>query len=158
MDKEFGMKYKSVITDFEGVMTRRGIFITGCDRVELTNKEGKTEWFDLPLIEFIDNGIYEKVSKNSGCNKYSDVDEALYNLNDKAKDKVTDYSGIIIGVSCSLSGDISYGLTPKYDSSVKDNNAQWFDEGRIEVIKENETKINTDKKRVGGAVPNLSIR
>ena len=158
MKLELGNKVKDLITDFEGIIISRGSFITGCDRIEVKNKEGKIEWFDLPTVEFIDDGISKKLLDN-GCNNYDSLEESLYDFGVRAKDKVTGYDGTIVGKCISLTGDITYGLSPKHDIKSKDNDAKWFDESRVEIKKhEDKVKIENKSSRTGGAVPNLKIR
>jgi hypothetical protein len=89
---------------------------------------------------------------------YEDINEALYDFGVLAKDTITGYEGKIIGKSISISGDISYGLSPKFAKESKNNDATWFDEGRLEIIDTKKDEIKTNEKRTGGAVPNLKIR
>lgn len=157
MKIELGNKVKDLITDFEGIVTQRGTFITGCDRIEVKNKEGRVEWFDIPTIELIDEGVSKQLMEN-GCNAFDNLDEALYNFGIKAIDKVTEYEGVIIGKCIALTGDITYALSPKHNQSARDNSATWFDESRIEVIKEEKINVKNSSKRTGGAVPSLNVR
>ena len=156
---EFGYRCQDIITGFEGVVTTRGTFITGCDRVELTKgvqKEDK-QWFDVPTLEVVDKSTYEKLQKID-CNKYDDISEAKYDFGTHAKDRLTGYEGVIVGKSISINGDISYGLSPQYDKISRDNNASWFDESRIDVIEYKKEIVENSPKRTGGAVPSLKIR
>jgi hypothetical protein len=155
---QFGYKCKDIVTGFEGILKTRGIFITGCDRIELINKDSEGKWFDVPTTKVLDNGIFEELQETNQCNMYDDIDEALFDFGVLAKDKITDFQGTIIAKSISISGDISYGLTPKFDKNSKENDAMWFDEGRLEVIDTKKEEINTNSKRTGGAVPSLRIR
>jgi hypothetical protein len=157
---EFGFKCKDIVTGFEGILKTRGIFITGCDRVELVsgNKDEDKQWFDVPILKVIDEGVYEELLETGQCNMYEDINEALYDFGVLAKDTITGYEGKIIGKSISISGDISYGLSPKFAKESKNNDATWFDEGRLEIIDTKKDEIKTNEKRTGGAVPNLKIR
>jgi hypothetical protein len=57
----------------------------------------------------------------------------MITLGKKARDKVTGFTGIIIGRIEYLFGCNQYGLAPEVvNGEIKDTN--WFDEGRIEVI------------------------
>lgn len=156
---EFGYKCKDIVTGFEGILKTRGVFITGCDRVELINgnKEENKLWIDVPVIKIVGQGIYEEL-KDTENNKYDDIEEALYDFGILVKDKITGFEGTIIGKSISISGDISYGITPKFEKNSKNNDAIWYDEGRIEVIENKKEEINNNTKRTGGAVPSLKIR
>lgn len=51
----------------------------------------------------------------------------------KGKDKVTNFEGIITGRCTYLYGCDQYCLTPEVDKEGKRVEAQWFDEGRIEI-------------------------
>ena len=155
---EFGYKCKDIVTGFEGILKTRGMFITGCDRVEIVDGSGEAKWFDVPTVKILDDGIFEELQENGRCNDYNDISEALYDFGVLAKDKITDFTGRVVGKAIGVSGDISYGLSPKFDKNSKENESVWFDEGRIEVIDEKKEEINTNTKRTGGAVPNIKYR
>jgi hypothetical protein len=106
----------------------------------------------------LDEGVSKDLQETNQCNKYDDIDEALYEFGILAKDIITGYEGKIIAKSISISGDISYGLSPKFAKENRNNDATWFDEGRIEVIDTKKDEIKTNEKRTGGAVPNLKCR
>ena len=57
----------------------------------------------------------------------------MIQLGQKAKDKVTGFEGIIIGRCQYLTGCDQYGLVPPARDG-KIESAQWFDEGRIEIV------------------------
>jgi hypothetical protein len=156
---EFGYKCKDIVTGFEGILKTRGIFITGCDRVEII-KDGESEgkWFDVPTLKILDEGVSKDLQETGQCNKYDDINEALYEFGVLARDTITGYEGKIITKAIGISGDISYGLSPKFAKESKNNDATWFDEGRIEIVDINKDDIKTNEKRTGGAVPNLKCR
>lgn len=59
---ELGLKAKDKITGFEGVITGRAQYLTGCDQYVLVPgiKDGqlqKSEWFDEGRLEVIGEGI-----------------------------------------------------------------------------------------------------
>lgn len=60
--------------------------------------------------------------------------EFKHELGKEARDKVTNFKGIIIGRIDYLFGCAQYGLTPKVGEDGKTHDTQWFDEGRIEII------------------------
>jgi len=156
---EFGYKCKDIITGFEGILKTRASFITACDRVELVNNnEIEGRWFDAPTIKILDEGIYKDLQEIKQCNLYNDIEEALYEFGVLAKDVITDYEGKIITKSIGISGDISYGLSPKYAKESNNNDGVMFDEGRIKVIDDKKDEIKTSEKRTGGVVPNFKFR
>ena len=158
MDKlEFGYKCKDIITGMTGILNARARFITGCDRIKLIKEDGKTDWFDVPMIKIIDKGVFEEI-KETKHNMYDDLDNALYDFGTLAKDKITEFEGRIIVISIGISGDINYGLSPKFHRDNKDNDAVSFDEGRLEVIDTMNKKINTNSERTGGVSPVLKYR
>lgn len=59
MKIEFGDKARDIITGFQGIVTGKSSYITGCDRYCLNpgiDKDGKTQeslWFDENSIEVI---------------------------------------------------------------------------------------------------------
>lgn len=155
---EFGYNCKDIVTGVEGVLKTRATFITGCDRVELIVKDGEGKWFDIPTIKVLDEGVSKDLQETEQCNMFDDVDEALYEFGVLAKDKITGFEGKIIGKSISISGDISYALSPKFIQESRNNDATWIDEGRIEIIDTKKDEIKINEKRIGGAVPNIKCR
>jgi hypothetical protein len=155
---EFGYECKDIITGTEGILKTRAMFITGCDRIELSVKDSEGKWFDVPTVKVLSDGVYKDLQETGQCNNYDDINEALYDFGVLAKDRITDYEGKIIAKSISISGDISYGLSPKFAKESRNNDATWFDEGRIEIIDVKKDEIKTNEKRTGGAVPNLRCR
>lgn len=153
---EFGYKCKDIVTGFEGILKSRGMFITGCDRVELV-KDSEEKWFDAPVVKILDDGVYNDLLE-TGCNKFDDLNESLYDYGVLARDKITGYEGKIIAKSISITGDISYGLSPKFEKESRSNDAIWWDEGRLEIIDIKKDEIKTNEKRTGGAVPSLKCR
>lgn len=67
----------------------------------------------------------------SVCYSYKEWRTMLGKL---ARDKVTGFEGIVVGHAKHLTGCDTYGLQPKVDSDGKVQDAQWFDEGRIEIL------------------------
>lgn len=65
------------------------------------------------------------------------------NLGKKAKDKITNFEGIIVGKIEYLFGCNQYGIAgQKYDDKEqKRAPTEWFDEGRIEILGEGITAI-----------------
>lgn len=154
---EFGYNCKDIVTGVEGILKSRAKFITGCDRVEII-KDGEGQWVDVPTIKILDDGVFKDLQETEQCNMYDDIDDALYEFGMLAKDKITNFEGKIITISIGISGDISYGLSPKFAKESQNNDATWFDEGRIEIIDTKKDEIKTEGKRTGGAVPNLKCR
>ncbi len=72
----------------------------------------------------------------------------MIKLGQKGKDKVTGFIGIIVARSSWFTGCDQYLLSPKAKKSDEIKDAQWFDEGRIEIVgrgilpKEVKTKKN----------------
>jgi hypothetical protein len=67
----------------------------------------------------------------------------------KAKDKVTGFSGIIIGKCEYLYGCTQYGISPEAKDG-KVNDTHWFDEGRIEIIDNGVRPEEVKAKKNGG--------
>jgi len=57
-----------------------------------------------------------------------------HNLGKKATDKVTGFTGIIIGRSEFLSGCNTYGLAPRVGKDGNRIDTEWFDEDRIGIV------------------------
>lgn len=60
----------------------------------------------------------------------------MIKLGQKAKDKVTGFTGIITARASYLTGCDQYVLTPTVDEHGKTVEGQWFDESRIKVTGE----------------------
>ncbi len=73
----------------------------------------------------------------------------MIELGMKAKDKVTGFEGIIVGRCRYLTGCDQYGLAPAAKEG-KIEPAQWFDEGRIEVVGQGVTVADVAGLRNGG--------
>jgi hypothetical protein len=58
----------------------------------------------------------------------------MIQLGVKAKDKITGFTGIVIGHVQYLTGCDQYGLCPAVGKDGKTADTQYFDESRIEVI------------------------
>ena len=71
------------------------------------------------------------------------------NLGKKAKDKITNFEGIIVGKITYLFGCNQYGLAGQTYDAKENKRAptEWFDEGRIEIIGEGITaaEVKADK-------------
>lgn len=71
------------------------------------------------------------------------------NLGKQAKDKITGFTGIIIGRIEYLFGCNQYCLAPKAENnSAKES--QWYDTGRIEIIGEGVTPGEVTADKPGG--------
>ena len=68
--------------------------------------------------------------------------KTTYNLGVELKDKVTNFSGICLGITKYDTGCIHYGLCPKKVGT--DNKIQWiwFDEIRIDLVKKKAVVLN----------------
>lgn len=83
---------------------------------------------------YIDISVTPRPPHEKPLNK-NHMNEELKNLGKSGKDKVTGFTGIIIGVAYYLTGYHQYGLVPqslKPDGSTID--AHWFDVDRVEIV------------------------
>jgi len=70
-------------------------------------------------------------------------------LGKQAKDKITGFEGIITGKALYLYGCTQYGLAaPMKDGKIA--NAEWFDEGRIEITGHGISAIEVQGEKPGG--------
>lgn len=76
------------------------------------------------------------------------MSEFLYNLGDKAKDRITGFTGIIIARTQWLTNCNTYALKYTKLHENKPMDAQWFDEPNIEIVKKKEAL--EPKKKTGG--------
>lgn len=74
----------------------------------------------------------------------------MIKLGQQAKDKITGFTGIIIGKVEYLYGCTQYGLAPKIDKEGKINKTEWFDEGRIEILGRGILPKDVKGKKDGG--------
>lgn len=157
---EFGQKVKSLLNGKEGILVARQIHITGCDTLSIQPTEGEEFQVYDNLVSIIDDGIIVELTENgSEFNSFNDIENALYDFGLECKDSLTGFTGKIMQKNIGISGDIAYALTPRHDSKAKDNNACWYDEGRIEVIEEvKKAEVKNTSKRTGGLVPKIKCR
>lgn len=80
MTIKLGQKVKDVITGFQGVVTGRCEYITGCNqvlvqpRVKDDGSRNAGEWFDEDRVEFIDESILTLPRKTAdGCDMEAPV-------------------------------------------------------------------------------------
>jgi hypothetical protein len=73
----------------------------------------------------------------------------LHELGKKAKDKITNFEGVIIGRTEYLFGCNVYGLAPATLEDGKRRDTEWFDEGRIEIIGKGITAKEVTAKKNG---------
>ena len=59
----------------------------------------------------------------------------------KCKDKITGFTGTITGLVTYITGCNQYLISPKCNDENVNSDAHWFDEDRIEIIKEEKIKI-----------------
>jgi hypothetical protein len=69
----------------------------------------------------------------------------MENFGKKATDKVTGFTGIITAKALYMYGCSQYLLNPKVDKEGKLQEGEWFDEGRIKIIKD---EINPESVKV----------
>lgn len=64
---KFGMRAKDVFTGFEGIVTAHVLYMTQCDKWEISGpakdgKPGEIAWFDVTRIEILDEKIAQLVA------------------------------------------------------------------------------------------------
>lgn len=60
-------------------------------------------------------------------------------LGKRAQDKITGFTGVIVGHIEYLTGCNQYGIAPPVDKDGKVQQTEWFDESRITVLGEGPT-------------------
>jgi hypothetical protein len=70
------------------------------------------------------------------------------NLGRTATDKITQFSGVIVGHAEYLTGCDQYLVKPDCDDTKKYPEAQWFDEGRLSFgeVKISQQEVTSDEK------------
>lgn len=68
----------------------------------------------------------------------------------EVKDKITGFTGIVIGKAEYLTGCNQYGICPTVDADGKKRDTEWFDEGRLLVIGEGVSKEEVSVEQNGG--------
>lgn len=70
----------------------------------------------------------------------------MINLGDKVKDTVTNYTGIVVGISYYLQGCRQIGVKSQELKDGKPMNAIWFDEPQLKIVKKGVVKpLNTEE-------------
>ena len=79
--------------------------------------------------------------------------EFKHELGKVAKDQITGFQGIITGRAQYLTGCNTYGLLPqKLNKEGKIQEADWFDEVRIKIVKDGPLHSNNESRDTGGPV------
>ncbi len=129
---KLGFKAKDIVTGFAGVITLVSFDLYGCVQIVVTpgvDKDGKTidgRWFDVTRLEM--------KSKKPVMVIPEVCSEAINNLGFKAKDIVTEFSGVVSSVGFNMHGHEQFTLTPRVDGDGKSNNeSSWFDIPRLKL-------------------------
>lgn len=62
----------------------------------------------------------------------------MKNFGKTAIDKVTGFKGIIVAKTIYMYGCSQYCLMPKVDADGKRREGEWFDEGRLDILEDEE--------------------
>lgn len=88
----------------------------------------------------------------------------MIELGDKVKDKITPFSGIVIGVTSWLNGCRTIGIKALALANGKPQDAYWLDENQLEIVKKKAKVIKPivykDVEKTGGPheIPQKSIQ
>jgi len=155
---EFGHECKDIITGTKGYLVDRTMHITGCDNLAIATGDDKKKWFAPTTVRYLSDGIYKELREFGKINEFDDLSEALFEFGNLVKDSVTGQEGKVIAKSISISGDINYAITPEYKRDSKNNDSDWYDEGRLTLIKKEENSVKKNSKRVGGVAKPQGMR
>jgi len=64
--------------------------------------------------------------------------EFLFSNGDRVRDKISGFEGIVTGSVYYVTGCNQYLLQPKGEDPSKKPDANWFDEGRLVIVKQRE--------------------
>ena len=82
--------------------------------------------------------------------KENNMDKEEIRMGMVARDKVTGFTGIVAGISIYLYGCAQLLLTPKCKEDGSYNEGRWFDEARIEYVKEGIVPEDVQGEKPGG--------
>lgn len=82
----------------------------------------------------------------------------MIKLGDKVKDKITGYTGIVIGVSEFLQGCRRVGVQTQKLHEGKPIDAIWFDEPQLEIVKTKKRIIKKKPGNSGGPISSIPTR
>lgn len=80
----------------------------------------------------------------------------MINLGDRVKDKLTEYTGIVVGVTDWIAGCRRIGVKSQALKDGAPMEAEWFDEPQLDVIEPDAVVLNATKsqpKTTGGPTP-----
>lgn len=133
---KLGMPARDMVSGFEGIIISRVQHITGCSTYGLAPKasaEGavkETEYFNENRIKPIEG-------EGIPWEGEMEFDKIFINpIGAKAKDKITGFTGIITSRIEYLFNANSVGVTPPMDKDGKLPDGYQFDEGRMDIIKD----------------------
>jgi len=82
----------------------------------------------------------------------------MIKLGDKVKDKITGYTGIVIGISKFLQGCRRIGVQAQKLHEGTPISAVWFDEPQLEVVKTKKKVIERTPGNNGGPISSIPTR
>lgn len=145
---DLGQQARDPISGFEGTIVGRAHHLYGCSQYGLAPRiyEGKvlpTQYFDEDRIEIVGPGVV--------CDRPREFSQIfMHPLGKKARDKVTNFRGMLTYGVEYLHGCNQYGLTPEVDKDGKTQDSEQFDEGRIEIVGDGLTAKDVEAPRRGG--------
>ena len=150
-----GYEVKDKVSGLTGVAFEYVKFITGCDQymIQPAAKEDGT----MPRNSLIDFTRLEKTKEDRAMEPINvdlsevDVDDAI--MGHDAQDTVSKFKGVIVGLSVSISGVISVGISPVVDEKNEGKNSLWFELDRVEVTPKEDRFVHDKEEDKGG--PNI---
>ena len=77
--------------------------------------------------------------------------EYLFSNGDLVKEKITGFEGTITGSVHYLTGCNQYLIVPKCENPSKVSQGEWYDEGRLELINNDNIKASDVEEKKNGA-------
>lgn len=129
------------ISGFEGVVTGKVYYVTGCQQVLVVSQSkdgiesGNSNWLDVDRVKPISSAYRDDLRTLAEVNGMDDLDNKNYTslLGHEAKDIVSRIKGIITGVCYYISGEIELLIDPKTEEATKATKTHWVARGRTSI-------------------------
>jgi len=125
-----GLQAKDLVTKFEGVVSSVNFGIDGIIQASLTPEKDSTG--KLPESEGFDVSRIETTGKKPVMKQPTFDAESLGLLGMEARDRITEFHGVIVMVGFDLYGCVQAVIMPRAGEAGKMEKGMWFDVNRIQ--------------------------
>lgn len=138
-----GSTVKDSVTGYTGIAVARSVWMYGCARIGVDSqklvkgKVAETQWLDEQRVEVL----------KAGPRRGERVDTLLGST---VKDSVTGFTGMVVAETEWLHRPLTMGVDCQKLVDGKLLETEWFDAGRLKVVKRGKPKVSADSAATSG--------